>query len=59
MFAWKMLAEFMENWKMGRGPPNINGSGSLDAVGLGILSERLQPIEQTNLDPGAAVSLLR
>ena len=37
MFAWKMVAEMAENWDVGRGPPNITNSGSLETVGSGIL----------------------
>ena len=35
--AWKTVAEMAENRDLGRGPPNITSSGSLEMVGLGTL----------------------
>ena len=43
MFAWEMVAEMAENWMVGRQPPSITSSGSLETVGSGLLiEERLQ-----------------
>jgi hypothetical protein len=36
-FAWKTVAEMVENRDLGRGPPNITSSGSLEMVGLSTL----------------------
>ena len=36
-FAWKTVAEMAENRDLGRAPPNITSSGSLEMVGSGIL----------------------
>ena len=42
-FAWKTVAEMAENWDLGRGPPNITSSGSLEMVSLStFIYERLQ-----------------
>ena len=34
---WKTVSEMAENWDLGRGPPNITCSGSLEMVGLSTL----------------------
>ena len=36
-FAWKTVAEMAENRDLGRGPPIITSSGSLEMAGLSTL----------------------